>query len=274
MGDDYLKGYDDVAGDKEYITSSQITEFVDCSVSYRKKYIERIRSGSGSAATFGTAGHFAENEISLRPKIITKKDMPLDVVLDAFRDKLQSMKGDINWNKDERKAGLRKLWRSMHAGGIDAMTRLHLDLAPSIQPITIEAKIRIPLANFPRDILGCWDIETRRDIVDWKFKGKTPSQADADSNLGLTVYWAAKKAKDGIAPRSIRMAGIVKLKKAKTFNLVTKRNDDDFHRVLLTISKIQKSIDAGIFLPASPLSWRCTPKWCPFFETCTERIKR
>ena len=170
---------------------------------------------------------------------------------------------------------MRKLWRGMQDGGIDAMEKLHLELAPKIQPITIEAKIRIPLKDFPKDILGTWDIECKREIWDWKFRSKTPGQKDADANMGLSIYHAAKKAKDGIAPKSIHMAGIVRLKRgAKTFNITTKRNDDDFNRILLTVSKIQKSIDAGIFLPASPLSWKCAPAWCDHFETCTERVKR
>lgn len=275
MGKDtYISDYDAAAGNKEYITSSQIGAFCECGVEYRKRYIERLASGRGASAAFGTAGHFAENDINLAQKIMTKKDVPLDVVQDAFRDKLQSMKGDIDWNKKERKEGVRKLWRSMQDTGPEVMERLHTEIAPKIQPITIEAKIRIPLKDFPKDILGTWDVETRRDIWDWKFKGKTPSQKDADANTGLTIYAMAKKVKDGVAPRSIHMAGVVRLKKPKIFDLVTKRDDDDFHRVLLTVNKIQRSIDAGIFLPASPLSWKCSSNFCSYFETCREKLKR
>ena len=275
MGDDYLQSYDNAAKGKKYITSSQIASFCECGVEYFRRYIMKEKTGYGSGAAYGMAGHYAENEINLRPKIKTKKDVPLDVVQDAFRDRLQSIKGDIRWNKKERKEGVRKLWRGMQDGGILSMEKLHLELAPQIQPISIEAKIRIPLKDFPLDIMGTWDIECRRDIWDWKFKGKTPNQADADANIGFTIYNAAKKINDGIAPRHLHMAGIVKLKRGpKIFDIITKRNDDDFHRVLLTVNKIQKSIEAGIFLPASPLSWKCSPNWCDFFETCTDRIKR
>ncbi|MCK5617330.1 PD-(D/E)XK nuclease family protein [Candidatus Pacearchaeota archaeon] len=273
MGDDYLNSYDNAAKGKRYITSSQIGTFCECGVAYRKSYIERLKTGSGSGAVFGTAGHFAENEINLRQKIKSKVDVPVDVVQDAFRDRLQGMKGDIEWNKAERKEGVRKLWREMKETGIVAMERLHLDLAPKIQPISIEAKIVIPLKNFPIDIMGTWDVECRRDLWDFKFKKKTPTQNDADKNLGFTLYAMAKTVKDGKPPRSIKMAGIVRLKRGpKTFEITTKRTEDDFRRVLLTVNKIEKSIQAGIFLPASPLSWKCAPAWCGHYETCAERL--
>ena len=154
-------------------------------------------------------------------------------------------------------------------------------LHPDFRPVTdrflarlVEAKIMIPLKDFPLDIMGTWDIETKRDIWDFKFKGKTPNQKDADANTGFTVYSMAKKVKDGMAPKSIHMAGIVKLKTPKTFDITTKRDDHDFHKLLLTVNKIQKSIDAGIFLPASPLSWKCSENWCSYFNICKERLKR
>lgn len=38
------------------------------------------------------------------------------------------------------------------------------------------------------------------------------------------------------------------------------------------ITRAVQGISAGVFLPASPDSWVCTPKWCEFFWSCRGRI--
>jgi hypothetical protein len=274
--DSYLDSYDNAMKGEKYITASQIAAFCECGVEYRRRYIDREATGSSAAAVFGTAGHFAEIEGSLRQKIKSKVDVPVDVVTDMFVEKLQSMKGDIDWSRAERKEGRRKLWRNMQDTGPAVMKKLHLELAPRIQPVSVEAKVIIPLKDFAFSaICGTWDVECSRDIYDFKFRGKTPSQADIDSNTGLTVYSMAKTLKDGRPPRSIHMAGIVRLKTPKLFDLTTKRDESDFHKLLLTVNKIHKSIEAGIFLPASPISsWKCSEKFCSYFNSCNEKLKR
>lgn len=272
--DRYLSDYDEVST-KPYITGSQITAMCECGVYYRKRYIERISLGPNSAAAFGLSGHYAENEQNLRQKIKSKIDVPLDVVQDAFNDKIKDFRPEIRWTRTERKFGVRKSFRLMQDEGILTMERVHTDLVPAIKPISIEEKVRITLKDFEYDILGTWDIETNRDILDFKFRKRTPNQKDVDKNIGLTLYAMAKTVKDGRVPRFVRLIGGVRLKSGpKAFNLKGKRDHDDFKRILLTVAKMKKAIDNDIWLPASPLSWKCSPDWCEYFDECGERLCR
>lgn len=271
--DEYLGKYDKASEGKPYLTGSQITTMCECPVAYRKRYIERLPAAPSSSIAFGLSGHFAENDMNLRQKIFTKKDVPLDVVQDAFNDKIKDFRPEIAWSKQERKFGTRKSFRLLQDEGIKTMKRVHLDLLPDIKPVSVEETIRIVLKDFPIDIYGCWDVETNRDILDFKFRRKTPNQTDVDRNLGLTIYAMAKSVKDGRPPRFVKLIGGVRLKSGpKAFNLRSRRTDDDFRRVLLTVAKIKKIIDNDIWLPASALSWKCSVGFCEYFKDCTERI--
>jgi hypothetical protein len=272
--DTYLNGYDEVAGNKKYLTGSQITTMCECPVEYRKRYIERLPTAPSSSIAFGLSGHKAE-EVNLRQKIKTKKDEPLDVVLDIFNHTLKEYRSDIEWSKDERKVGKRKSFNALQVEGMDTMEKVHLEISPKIKPLSVEEKVRITLKDFPFDILGTPDVMTRRDVLDFKFMKRSPNQKTADNNLNLTIYSMAKAIRDNRLPRFVRLIGGVRLKSgAKTFDIKSKRNESDFKQVLRTVGKIQKIIENDIWLPASILSWKCSPGFCSYFNQCTEKMVR
>lgn len=269
---DYLNKYDKNSGGKPYFTSSQIITFLECGVEFRKRYIERLPSKSSSAAAFGTATHKAINEGCLRPKIISHTDAPLDVLQDMFAQEIDHLKPEIEWDTAEKSTGVEKAHAGLKDEGVGVVKVLHAEVTPKIQPLSVEQVIRIPLEGFARDLQGCWDIEVEHGIIDLKTKGRTPSQADVDKNLGLTLYSIAKTCKDGIPPDFVALVGAVRLKIPKSFELRGTRKQEDFDRVLLTVGKIQHAIDNGIFLPASGLSFKCSQNYCSFFNECAEKL--
>ena len=261
-------------GDKPFLTSSMIVDFVECGVLFRKTYIEDLPTQSSSAAVFGIAGHYAEGEINFAQKILSKKDEPVSVVQDAFNDKYKSFWGNIRWSKQERKEGVRTIYRKAKEEGIRVMKQAHTVLAPEIKPISVERIVRIPLKDFKYDLFGKMDIETLRTIVDLKFPKATKRQRDADHNVGLTLYSLAKTVQDGRTPESVSLAGVARLKTPKPFVIKSHRTQEDFDRVLLTVAKIHKCIESGVFLPSSPLGWKCSEAYCDFYNNCKERLWR
>lgn len=268
----YLNKYDKNSGGKPYFTSSQIITFLECGVEFRKRYIERLPSKSSSAAAFGTATHKAINEGNLRPKIASHIDAPLDTLQDMFAQEIDNLKPEIEWDAEEKSIGIEKVHAGLKDEGVGVVRVLRAEVTPKIQPLSVEQVIRIPLEGFARDLQGCWDIEVERGILDLKTRGRTPSQADVDKNLGLTMYALAKSVKDGRYPDFVALVGAVRLKTPKSFELIGTRKQEDFDRVLLTVGKIQHAIDNGIFLPASGLSFKCSETYCSFFKECTEKL--
>ena len=268
----YLDKYDEIAGGKKYLTGSQITTFVSCGVCYRKKYIERMPSRVGSAANFGTAIHYSENEINLKQKVVSRIDVPVDVAQDAFACKIDELKPEIEWSPEETSIGVEKSHAGLKDEGCAAIRTLHNETMPKIQPVSIEKTIIIPLEGFDYSISGTWDIETENGILDLKTRGKTPSQVDVDRNLNLSIYALGKSVQDGKYPDYVGLIGIVRLKTPKTFDLRGTRTIEDFNRLLLTVGKIKHAIDCGIFLPCDPGHWKCSLNWCSYFNECTEKL--
>lgn len=272
MGNNYTDKYDNNSGGKPYFTSSQIITFLECGVEFRKRYIEKLPSKSSSAAAFGTATHKAINEGNLKQKITTHVDAHLDALQDIFAQEIDNLKSEIEWDTEEKSAGIDKAHAGLKDEGVKVVQVLRAEVTPKIQPLSVEQVIRIPLEGFARDLQGCWDIEVEHGIIDLKTKGRTPSQADVDKNLGLSMYALAKSVKDGKYPDFVSLVGAVRLKTPKSFELRGTRKQEDFDRVLLTVGKIQHAIDNGIFLPASGLSFKCSQNFCSFYLDCKERL--
>ena len=269
---DYLSKYDKQADGKKYLTASQITTFVSCGVCYRKQYIERLPSRVGSAANFGTAFHTSENDNNFKLKVKSKVDVPIDVVQDAFANKIDELTPEIEWSVEEKSVGIEKSHAGLKDEGCAAVKVFHSEIAPKISPVSVEQTIIIPLEGFDYSIAGTWDIETENGILDLKTRGKTPSQSDVTRNLGLTIYSLGKSVKDNKYPDYVGLTGIVRLKTPKTFDLRGTRTIEDFNRLLLTVGKIKHAIDQGIFLPCDPGHWKCSEAWCSFFNDCKEKL--
>jgi hypothetical protein len=48
----------------------------------------------------------------------------------------------------------------------------------------------------------------------------------------------------------------------------TERSDEDYRQLLMRVDAVTAAIEAGVFLPTTPDNWRCSPKFCGYYDTC------
>lgn len=153
------------------------------------------------------------------------------------------------------------------------LARLHrTQLAPHLMPERVEYEWGIRLPDpISFDLVGTLDLQEASGCVrDTKTTSSSPAKGTADCSLQLTIYALARKALDGAGPViSVALDHLVDLKKApKAVTQTSTRNTADFEGLLRRIEVVDRSISAGVFLPANPSDWWCSPRWCGYYSTC------
>lgn len=97
-------------------------------------------------------------------------------------------------------------------------------------------------------------------ILDTKFKGKFPSQADVDNSLQLTTYSMMEQ---------VPMTSLGIVKPSGETKIMSHTNDKyDYVRTDGRYLRIWENIQAGRAIPAIPGTWYCSEKWCGYWSIC------
>lgn len=175
---------------RDTISPSSIATFIRCAEQFRRKFVLGQRDPTGVSGLLGTAVHGAQ-EVNLRQKVITGRDVPLheveDFYADAFDRELDSIGGvsEIDWRMDDR-----KLTPSKAKDIARPVNRLyHEKVAPTIQPLATEQWIRINIPGVTPTIVGKIDIlKQGAGKVDMKFGGSASKTPKNDWLLQAAIY--------------------------------------------------------------------------------------
>lgn len=255
--------------DRPYLSATQLESVCRCGEAYRRRYIEREIIPPGIAMLKGTGFHLGA-KFNMRQKIESRIDLPAkDIVAFAVSSFDDATKGGYLLSDDETAIGAANVIGKAK-DDLAEMADVHATIqAPDYQPVLVEETIRIELPG-PRDLLGILDLADDQDrVTDFKTAGKSKSQADADDNVGLTVYSLTFKARTGRMPKAVRLDSVIQTKTKTSRQVVTsERTEHDFVALSNRINAVTKAIEAGNFVPASPGNWYCSPKWCGYWSTC------
>lgn len=253
------------------ITPSKLASFERCGVAFFRRYFNNEILPPAIAAAKGTSVHKA-SELNFKQKITSGVDLKESEIVDSAVSTLEGIvKNEGVWlDEEDRGVGKKKIVGE----AVDATARLGkiyaVGVAPKYQPTEVEIDQNIKLASDSYYLRGRLDlIDSNGAIVDLKTTGKTKSQGDIDKSSQLTFYHATYKANKGEDPKKIVIENIVDLKSGpKVVTLETSRTNDDIQVLVNRINTMVKSIEAGVFLPASPDSWACTKKFCGYASSC------
>lgn len=105
-------------------------------------------------------------------------------------------------------------------------------------------------------------------VRDTKTSGKSPAKMIADESDQLTEYALAIHILEGRLPDKLVLDYLVSTKEPKIVSVTTTRTEDDievfYNRLVATIY----SIHTGVFVPTKATDWRCSQKWCGYFDIC------
>lgn len=252
----------------DHIRSTFYNTWLRCAEQFRRRYIENEIIPPGIAAHIGSGFHGAA-ELNFKEKIKTGEDQPKNILQDAaataYRARLSS--DGVFVPHSERPSLEKDL-----GAGLDMAVRLvdpFLEFSPAIQPALVEHKSSMDVEGLPR-ITGTVDLYTvDRRLSDLKTAKRTWSQQQADTATQLTIYREFVKRELGEPPSTYTIDCFVKTKTPRYESIETIRKDEDFEVLAEKMRLMMKMVNAGLFPPADPSSWVCSPRWCGYYLTCS-----
>ena len=251
---------------------SQIATFYKCGEQWRRRYIEREIIPPGIAAHTGQGVHRSA-ESNHRQKIATKRDLTsADIVERAVEGYSASLnESGVRLGKDEKSKGK----KAVLGEGKDKTARLaqgYAELvAPRIQPIMVEQSITIDVTD-DLALGNIIDVVAEGDnIIDLKTGAKKWAQGRVDDSIQLTSNAMTYEALTGRRPSKLTIETLGAGKTITHATLTTQRVVSDFDALIRRMIEMDKSIKAGIFIPANPDEWYCSARWCGYYDTCPYR---
>lgn len=255
--------------EKPYLSASQVSMYGRCPEQYRRRYIEKDIIAPGAAMIRGTAVH-AGAEHNFTQKVKSGSDLPVNEVVERAVDAVeQKVKHEgIELSEEEKSHGKTAVVDGIKLAAASLSVVMMKEVAPAIQPIGVEEKVRIELPEATRDLLAVLDIRTPKTVEDFKTTARSKGKAAWEGDTQMTMYALTFRALTGKDPESVRVHELVntKVPKAVTHDLAF--GIADYNPLVRRVNATLKGIESGNFPPTASGSWWCSPKWCGYWSSC------
>lgn len=253
------------------IHQSSLGAALRCGEQFRRRYVMGHIIPPGIAAGRGTGVH-AASKANLRQKIQTRVDLSLSDIKDATRDGyVHAFESGVYLAKEDRAAKDRLLNEGLE-DALRCATVYRNEVAPKLQPIAVEEKFKIDV-GLPLLLAGMMDYQDLPIVGDLKTTSKKWAEGQIKQEIQPIFYSFVHEHEKGIRPKFIYHILIARRgKKGPTSEELQEQEiiptDNAYKSLFAKLRLFCEMIKKGVFMPANPSSWWCTPKWCGYYYTC------
>ena len=251
-----------------HLSVSQLQMFQRCGEQWRRRYLEEEVIPPGIAARVGSGVHKAA-EKNFRVKMRSGEDLPLDAFQDAAAEAYDEALSEGVFFAPDELPGAKIAMARGKDDAVSLATLYRREVVPTIMPELVEEKITLELPGVPLPVVTVLDLYTAdKSLRDLKTSAKKWAEDKAHASPQPTAYREAVKAATGEYPADIRFDVLVRTKTPTLQIIDTARTDEDTAVLIKQFNMMVAAINAGIFLPAEPDAWICSPKWCGYWFSC------
>jgi len=254
-----------------YLSISQVNMFIRCGLQYEMRYIKDMISPPGVTLVEGSSIHKAL-EVGLREKMDTGKVAPASVMEDAWYGAWKEKKKEVeDWGEE----GETQIASAIEKRGPVFINDYRNINMPLINPVGVEQRFWTTIGKHNIPALGYIDLLDEdkpgqlngRVVVDHKVVKSSKSQGETDSDPQLTLYSKVSQT------NRVRFDCFVKTKTPKIKTIESTRTKKDYLWLSQIFDRVGEAINLGVFLPADPTGWGCTPKFCGYYRVCRGKGK-
>ncbi|MDK2464138.1 MAG: PD-(D/E)XK nuclease family protein [Candidatus Korarchaeota archaeon] len=228
--------------DEPHLSVTQLRMYLRCPLQYYFRYICGLKIPPTGDITLGRTVHAALEE-NYRQKVETHRDLPLEQVYDIFSERWDEEAQLTLFQEDEKPGRLKD-------EGIRLLSTYHTNVAPKVQPVSVEQEFLIDTGVTQLPLKGYIDlIDDQGTIIDHKTTKRSYPQDAAEKDLQLTAYALAYRALHGHPERALRLDVLVRTKQPKIQHLEATRTEADIDRFLRLAEQVERAITTGIFYP-------------------------
>jgi len=246
--------------------------FLRCGEQGRRRYIEGEIIPPGVAAGRGTGVHKA-NEVNLREKVKTSKDMSLGDLHDVARDGYVNSFRNGVYIPRSRLSEKKKLLNQGLNDTIRCTTIYKQKAAPLIHPVDVESQFEITVEGIDLPLAGRMDYQDEPTVGDLKTSSKTWHKDRIRDEIQVPFYSFVHEHERGIRPKFVYHVLIARRNKVGEPTgedyqpLEHTCSDKDYNALFAKITMFMKMLKAEVFPPANPTAWWCNREYCGFFDT-------
>jgi RecB family exonuclease len=256
-------------------SNSSLSALQDCGERYRRKYKEREHRPSFVRQIRGSVVHRVVQSALARKW----KERALPSVTEA-RD-LAATEFDLAWRagvtltREDQARGAKVVAGETKDFAVNVAGYHVQAVAPAIEPIAVERRIVVKPADSDLEIVGTIDLIDRQPggevIRDTKTSEKSPPPDAAENSQQLTLFGLIRWAETGAIPGRLTLDYLVRTPKAhqqKHIPLHTTRSMEDLSVMVRRLNTAAEAAAKGVFIPANPNAWYCSPNWCEYYTDC------
>lgn len=246
---------------------SAIESYLSCGEAFRRRFIENDRLITTRMAV-GTALSKAAEEDS-RAKVEGPRVLTLSETVDLGLTKYDELRASTPFADPQNFVLGEQQTR-------DSCRTFARDVSPNILEVLFYEhrwgmEIEVPARDGTIEVVhfeGTPDVVTAPGIGDYK-TGRRWGADEAVRNRQLQFYSLLHLANLGRWPESLWIDNI--FRHGKVFGhqrLYVPTGLEHTNACVQMLAAVKRGIDSQTFLPAAGFGWRCSPKYCSFYETC------
>lgn len=250
----------------DHLSTAQIGLLFGCPEAFRLRYIEKVKVAMSASMLQGRAYDVGITH-NLSQKIESKEDLPVGDVLDMVDTAWTLDIKNTAFAKDEDRHGMKDK--------VIETTRVFQEAeSPAVRPLSVQEPWEVSFDNVGYTLALVFDVLTRGRILENKFSGKRWAQHQADNSLQMTAQTLGFYQKRKRWPRRMEFKVGVAKASPEVQTLSTRRTKRDISWFLDTVGRARAMIKSGIFPPWAHQSWRCTSKYCRYWNVCRGKSRK
>lgn len=244
----------------EHLSITSLKMHLRCNLQFMYRYIKGLKIPPVGAIVLGKSVHKGLEE-NFKHKKQTRIDLPINKVLDFYSAYFEQTKHEeeIDWEGENP--------GKLKDEGVGLIKLYHQEVAPDIQPISVEEEFELGFKNVSYALKGYLDlVDQHKTIRDTKTSKRSYPEDAAQTDIQLTAYNLAYKYIKGEEPRSLCFDVMVRTKQPKIQTIQSPpRNPAQLTRFLKLLGSIACAIKTGIFYPCENQQ---VCSWCGYREVC------
>ena len=248
---------------KGYLSYTQYNQWLRCPKQFEYRYVDGLKIPPKSSLILGKGIHrgleWAFND-HLRAGHPPKQNDVLAATVEAVEGELKEIpKSEIDWAAGDTDSKLKD--------DSVGLIKVYEPKRISIVPKTVEKKFDIEFSNMDYKLTGRVDLETEKEIIDFKTTSRKQPEDSAEQSEQLSLYQIQSEPKESLELHVLIRKKVPGLQVLKSLP----RNPGKINELLENIGKVATLIKAGIFpkvlenAPGSPCSY------CGYYEKCRNK---
>lgn len=241
-----------------------------CGVAFERRYILKDRRSSNTVPqTVGSSVHLSAR-VDLEAKRASGSALDDEVIPDLAADAFEKHweGGAPTINEADGYGSSKEDVKGAAKDQVIALGQLHhTHVAKIAVPKLIECRVDYRLPGYPFDLMGFVDLtETDDSVRDLKTRAKKPNVNDVANSVQAAMYSFIIEKETGVKVPRFTLDVLVKTKTPKFVQVSAVPLD--YSHLYQRFDRIAKVIESGAFLPADPGHWKCSPKFCDYWDDC------